>query len=68
MLVFCDGCNVIKGHEHRCHNIGFAGYIVAHGERHYHRCDCQECRVLWDDKYWNKIKSKKSYRRYDISR
>ncbi len=44
-LILCDGCNVRKGWEHRCHNVGFVSYIMVKGERHYHRCDCQECNM-----------------------
>ena len=58
--VLCDGCNVRSGHEHRCHNIGFAGYIMVKGDRRYRRCDCQDCRVLWDDEFWQRVKERES--------
>ncbi len=46
--VLCDGCNVRPNHMHRCHNIGFCGYIMVRGDPVRQRCQCNECQILWD--------------------
>ena len=49
--MLCDGCNVNWPHEHRCHNIGFVGFITVYGDKVYQRCECERCRIFWDDEY-----------------
>lgn len=40
-LVICDGCNVYKPHEHRCHG---TEEIVRYGDILNVGCECPECR------------------------